>query len=156
METIVSTNWWVYLCAAWFFNYLGLPHEQIKILAVLMVFDFITGVMKQYTLDRSKIESGRAWLGLMKKLTTFIFIFTIAFVLRSVDMLEQLYIKTILSAVIVAEAYSIIQNIYCFHTGKPVKEIDAVTLVLQKIGNTFEKLLNKLVDAERDDFPPKK
>ena len=156
MEILTSTNWWVYLCAAWFFNYLGLPHEQIKILSVLMVFDFITGVMKQYTLDRSKIESGRAWLGLMKKLTTFIFIFTIAFVLRSVDMLEQLYIKTILSAVIVAEAYSIIQNIYCFRTGKPVKEIDAVTLVLQKIGNTFEKLLNKLVDAERDDFPPKK
>nr|DAS19124.1 MAG TPA: holin [Caudoviricetes sp.] len=121
-----------------------------------MCFDFITGVMKQYTLDRSKIESGRAWLGLMKKLTTFIFIFTVAFVLRSVDLLEQIYIKTILSAVIVAEAYSIIQNIYCFRTGKPVKEIDAVTLVLQKIGNTFEKLLNKLVDAERDDFPPKK
>lgn len=156
METIASTNWWVYLCAAWFFNYLGLPQEQMKILAVLMFFDFITGVMKQYTIDRSKIESGRAWLGLMKKLTTFIFIFTIAFVLRSVDMLEQLYIKTILSAVIVAEAYSIIQNIYCFRTGKPVKEIDAVTLVLQKIGNTFEKVLKKLVDAERDDFPPKK
>lgn len=156
MEILTSTNWWMYLCAAWFFNYLGLPHEQIKILAVLMVFDFITGVMKQYTLDRSKIESGRAWLGLMKKLTTFIFIFTVAFVLRSVDLLEQVYIKTILSAVIVAEAYSIIQNIYCFRTGKAVKEIDAVTLVLQKIGNTFEKLLNKLVDAERDDFPPKK
>ena len=71
-------------------------------------------------------------------------------------MLEQLYIKTILSAVIVAEAYSIIQNIYCFRTGKPVKEIDAVTLVLQKIGSTFEKVLKKLVDAERDDFPSKK
>ena len=156
MEILTSTNWWVYLCAAWFFNYLGLPHEQMKILTVLMIFDFITGVMKQYTIDRSKIESGRAWLGLMKKLTTFIFIFTIAFVLRSVDMLEQLYIKTILSAVIVAEAYSIIQNIYCFRTGKPVKEIDAVTLVLQKIGSTFEKVLKKLVDAERDDFPSKK
>lgn len=155
-ETLVSTNWWVYLCAVWFFNYLGLPQEQIKILAVLMLFDFITGVMKQYTLDRSKIESGRAWLGLMKKLTTFIFIFTIAFVLRSVDVFEQFYLKTILSAVIVAEAYSIIQNIYCFRTGKPVKEIDAVTFVLQKIWSTFEGILKKMVDAEKDDFPPKK
>ncbi|MGP1582965.1 MAG: phage holin family protein [Candidatus Altimarinota bacterium] len=156
METIVSTNWWVYLCAAGFFNYLGLPREQLKILAVLMLFDFITGVMKQYALDRSKIESGRAWLGLMKKFTTIIFIFTVAFVFRSVDVFEQFYIKTVLSAIIIAEAYSIIQNIYCFRTGQAVKEVDAITFVLQKIGSTFEGVLKKMVDAERDDFPPKK
>lgn len=98
-----------------------------------MLFDFITGVMKQYALDRSKIESGRAWLGLMKKFTTIIFIFTVAFVFRSVDVFEQFYIKTVLSAIIIAEAYSIIQNIYCFRTGQAVKEVDAITFVLQKI-----------------------
>ena len=51
-----------YSFAVVIFNYLGIPQEQLGILAVLMALDFVTGVMKQYRINPQKIESGRAWL----------------------------------------------------------------------------------------------
>jgi hypothetical protein len=44
------------------FEYLNIPLEQMGILTALMIIDFITGVGKQYRIDRKQIKSHLAWL----------------------------------------------------------------------------------------------
>lgn len=44
------------------FEYLNIPLEQMGILAALMGIDFLTGVAKQYRIDKSQIKSHLAWL----------------------------------------------------------------------------------------------
>lgn len=44
------------------FEYLNIPLEQMAILAALMGIDFLTGVAKQYRIDKSQIKSHLAWL----------------------------------------------------------------------------------------------
>ena len=56
----VKTSGYIGLIAA--FQYLNVPLEQMAILAALMGIDFLTGVAKQYRIDKSKIKSHLAWL----------------------------------------------------------------------------------------------
>lgn len=44
------------------FEYLNIPLEQMGILALLMLIDFITGIAKQYRIDKTQIKSHLAWL----------------------------------------------------------------------------------------------
>ncbi len=61
----VKTSW--YVSAVALFQYLNVPTEQFSILASLMLIDFLTGVWKQFRIDRKEIKSHLAWLWLMKK-----------------------------------------------------------------------------------------
>lgn len=134
------------------FNYLHIPTEQIGILAVLMGLDFVTGVMKQYRFDPQKIQSGRAWLGVMKKVATMIFLLSIALVLKATNIAEIQYIQTVLSILIVAEGYSITHNVYAVYSGEILPEFDVITIFLKNIQGFFEKKLKNLanVDVEMD------
>jgi phage-related holin len=44
------------------FEYLQIQQEQLTILAILMVVDFITGIAKQYRINPQGIESHKAWV----------------------------------------------------------------------------------------------
>lgn len=145
-----------YTISVCLFNYLNIPNEQVSILWILMFIDFLSGILKQYTLDPLKIESSRAKLGLLKKIGLLLALLSIALAFRSVDIIEKHYIKSIFAIVIMAETYSIIQNIYTARTGKIVKEFDAISLVLEYIWKFFEKHLKKIMGTDGDDVPPKK
>ena len=112
------------------FEYLQIPQEQLSILAILMVVDFITGIAKQYRINPQGIESHKAWIGIVKKVCTIILIFSVALVIRGIGFEPGSYILIILSLLIVAEGYSITQNIYSVHTGKRLSEYDAISAVI--------------------------
>lgn len=141
-----KTAWYI----AWvaIFEYLQIPQEQLSILAILMVVDFLTGIAKQYRINPQGIESHKAWIGIVKKICTIILIFSVALVIRGIGFEPQSYILIILSLLIVAEWYSIVQNIYSVHTGNRLSEYDAISAVIGWIWNFFigiiETLLEKL------------
>lgn len=85
------------------FEYLNIPLEQMGILTILMIIDFITGVGKQFRIDKRQIKSHFAWLGLMKKVGTLIVVLSLALILKGLDIDESQYIKGVLSIFIAAE-----------------------------------------------------
>ncbi len=59
---IASAKFSGYIGAVAAFEYLHIPVEQAGILSALMLIDFITGVAKQYRIDKTQIKSHLAWL----------------------------------------------------------------------------------------------
>lgn len=97
----VKTSGYIGLIAA--FQYLNVPLEQFAILAGLMLIDFLTGVAKQYRVDKSQIKSHLAWLGAMKKLVTLIVVLSFALVLKGLGIEEHKYVVAVLAIFIAAE-----------------------------------------------------
>lgn len=141
-----KTIWYIAWVAV--FEYLQIQQEQLAILAILMLVDFITWISKQYRIDPQLLESHKAWIWIVKKLCTVILVFSVALVIRGVWFEPGSYILIIMSLLIVAEWYSITQNIYSVQTGKKLSEYDAISAVISGIGNffiqTIETLLEKL------------
>lgn len=116
-----------------FFEYVGIRVEPFTILSVLMAADMITGISKQYILDRQLITSHRWWYGLVKKTYTLVGILSLALAIKGVGLSGETFLMVILSGFIGAELYSVIQNIYIFYTGKEVTEFDATSFVFRSI-----------------------
>lgn len=65
-----------------FFKYVGIQTEPFTILGVLMFADMVTGISKQYILDRQLITSHRWWYGLVKKVYTLVGILSLALAIK--------------------------------------------------------------------------
>lgn len=144
-----------YLSAATIFAYLDIPQEQIVILGALMVIDFLTWVGKQFRLDPKKITSHAAWIGVIKKVATLIAVFSVAFVLKGNHIDGDTYLGGILGILIMAEGYSVIQNVYAIRTGEILPEFDAISLMLKG----FSEFLKSKIEAaikEKSDNPDDK
>ena len=116
-----------------FFEYVWVKVEPFSILGVLMLADMITGISKQYILDKQLITSHRWWYGLVKKVYTLVGILSLALAIKGVGLSGETFLMVTLSGFIGAELYSVIQNIYIFHTGKKVTEFDATSFVFRSI-----------------------
>lgn len=143
ISTITATKYSGYIWGIAIFQFLGIPQMQIAILWVLMIFDFFTGVWKAYRLNKQEITSHSAWLGAMKKVWTFILIFSLALVMKALELEPDWYIKTVISILIMSEFYSIIQNLYAMRTGKVIPEFDAISLLLKFIWEWVKNWLEK-------------
>jgi len=127
------------------FEYLRIPQEQITILGILMIIDFATGVGKQFRIDRRKITSHAAWIGGIKKIATLIAVFSIALIFKGIGLNGDTVIAGTLAIFIMAEGYSIIQNVYAIRTGKVLPEFDAISLVLKSLGDYMKYRIERAV-----------
>lgn len=130
------------------FEYLNIPLEQMGILTALMIIDFITGVGKQYRIDKKQIKSHLAWLGLMKKIATLIVVLSLALILKGLEIDESQYIKGVLSIFIAAEGYSTLQNIYAIRTGKLLPEFDVISIFLKALGDFIKERIDNSVKVK--------
>lgn len=146
---VLKTSW--YVAAAAFFQYLNIPTEQFSILATLMLIDFITGVWKQFRIDRKEIKSHLAWLGLMKKTATLMSVLSIALILKWIGVDDHKYVTSVLWIFIMAEWYSTIQNVYAIRTWKILPEFDVLSLIIKTIWEFFKDRIEKAV---KNSLPP--
>lgn len=135
------------------FEYLNIPLEQMWILALLMWIDFLTGVAKQYRIDKSQIESHFAWLGAIKKIVTLIVVLSLGLILKGLEISEMAYIKGVLSIFIAAEGYSILQNAYAVRTGKLLPEFDVISLLLKALGDYIKERIDAAVKVKLPEQP---
>lgn len=145
--TYAKYSW--YASALIVFEFLDIPQMQVWILWCLMILDFITGVCKQFRLDRKLITSYRAWLWAMKKMWTFILIISLALVLKALELEAGWYLKASISILIMAEFYSIIQNIYTLRTWKIVPEFDAISIFLRMLWEFVKAKIEKAIDPNK-------
>jgi phage-related holin len=120
--------------------YLGLPLEPMLILALLLVFDYFTGILKVFIL-KGNLRSYRAVAGMLTKGTILLLVFTLAFMAKGIGLDFKLYLEVFISVLIISEAYSIFGNVYCCITKTEVEELDAVALAIGKVRKVIEKIL---------------
>lgn len=137
-----------YVGSIWIFEYLDIPQTQVAILGILMVLDFVSGIGKQYVIDPRGITSDRAWLGAIKKVGTFVALFTVALVMKAMEMEADGYVKGLLAVFIAADGYSIIQNVYAIRTGQVLPEFDAISIVLKTVSEKIKDFIERGVSKQ--------
>lgn len=131
---------WLLLPLASSISYLGIDKEKLAILAILMSIDMVTGTIKAYV-TKSDITSRRWIAGFLSKMVVLLVPFTIALMAKGVDFDIKWFIGLCISVLVVAEAYSIVGNIHTIKTGEAVREIDAVSAIVQALRRIFENIL---------------
>jgi phage-related holin len=149
ITAITYTKYSWYASTLIVFEFLDIPQMQVWILWCLMILDFITWVCKQFRLDRKLITSYRAWLWAMKKMGTFIIIASLALVLKALELEAEWYLKSSVSILVMAEFYSIIQNIYTLRTWKIVPEFDAISIFLRMLWEHVKSKIEKAIDPNK-------
>ena len=136
-----------YVTGVFIFEYLQIPWTQVLILTILMMADFAAGVSKQISLNPKELTSHKAWIGLMKKIWTLWSIFVIALVMTWVgpEWSFDIYLTWFIALLIVAEGYSVLQNIYVIRTGKDVTEYDVVSLIIKRMWESFITVIERVI-----------
>ena len=123
-------------------QFLEIDTKKLSILVVLMCIDMLTGTLKAYR-TKENITSRRWIAGFLSKLVVLLVPFTIALMAKGVDFDVKWFIGFSLSIMVIAEAYSILGNIYTFKTGEAVAEIDAVSAIIKVLRNFIENMIER-------------
>jgi phage-related holin len=123
-------------------QFLEIDAKKLSILVVLMCIDMLTGTFKAYR-TKENITSRRWIAGFLSKLIVLLVPFTIALMAKGVDFDVKWFIGFSLSIMVIAEAYSILGNIYTFKTGEAVAEIDAVSAIIKVLRNFLENMIER-------------
>lgn len=120
--------------------YLNLPVEPVVILAILLLIDYFTGVLKVFILKGS-LRSYRAIAGMLTKGSILLLVFALAFMAKGINLDFKLYLEIFVSVLIISETYSIFGNVYSCIAKEEIEEFDAVAMAIKKVRMVIEKLL---------------
>lgn len=129
-------------------TYIGVRHDIVFTLTILMVADYISGIIKAWKL-KIEVTSKRSNKGIIEKITLLAIPMSMGMVFKVVNIPIGITIQSVFTILIVAELYSFIGNCYCIYTGKDVKEFDAVTYILRFIKEIVLKFLKSLLDGKK-------
>ena len=119
---------------------LGLDVTKFVILSFLMELDLVTGTTKAYV-RKEDITSRRLSAGFLSKVMVLLIPLTVAIMAKGLEVDMRWLVTFTISILIVAEAYSVVGNIYTIKTGETVKEIDAVSAIVKALGRFLENML---------------
>jgi toxin secretion/phage lysis holin len=121
---------------------LGLSTESYAILAVLMLIDTITGVIRAGVVHGWRsVNSHNLSFGILSKMCLILVPLIVAMASRGSGLDLTLVAKGSLSAIILSEAYSILGNVQSIRIRKDIQEFDAIHFILVKLRKILEKLL---------------
>lgn len=130
-------------------EYFWMSWEVIIILTVMLVLDWIFGCINAYLNETLESKVMARWL--LKKLTRWCIPFIVIAVMRWAGFDNIWTISTtVLSILIVAEWYSVIWHIYSINYWKKLAEIDALKLLIERIGNIFVGKVNDSIWKDLD------
>ena len=142
MNIIKNIGYALAFSCGWVCEYTDISQEAIYILTALMVVDTVFGVVKSIRLRTT--SSTKLTTGVLSKFILLLIPISISLagILTGMN-LKPMAIGTI-NIMAMAELYSIITNAYIIRTGKEVKEIDAIALMLKGIKKSVEKILTSM------------
>jgi phage-related holin len=123
-----------------FVNYLQIDAEKLMILGFLLLCDFFVGIVKAVVIQE-KITYTRAVAGILSKVIILLVPIILAVMSKGIHNDIVAYVDYVISALIIAETYSIMENVYVIRTKNSPKEIDLVSFVIRGIRAFLEKLL---------------
>lgn len=123
-----------------FFNYLSMSGEAMVILGILLIVDFFSGILNAYV-NKIPITYERAVAGVASKVLVLSIPFVLAFMAVAIHKDILSYLNYVLSALIIAEGYSIFGNYLGIRTRHKNDELDIISFVIRGIRSFLEKLL---------------
>lgn len=144
MATEVSTGGAIASVAGGFWlaailEYFWISWEVLAILSILLLLDYIFGVLDAYLTDRTSVTSTKMRRGLAKKLTRWMLPMIVIIILKWVGAEDINLASTIVfSILIVTEWYSIIGHFVSINSWTQVPEIDAMKILFEFISNLLK------------------
>lgn len=112
--------------------------EQLASLIMVMMIDFLTGLMKAQRLCK-KFTGYKFRMGIYMKFASFLLPFLFALTAKEIGYDITLFIPFCISTLILIEIYSIIGNIYTIRTGKELEDKDLLSFFLLSTRNAIDK-----------------
>ena len=141
-ESLSSFGNLMLLVCAWVLHKTGLPIEQVSILGVLLALDYFTGIGKSLVIGRP-VTSRIGWVGLLSKTSILIIPLVLALMAKGVGIEFVGFVEYSISLLILNESYSVLANIYAIKEKKELPEWSVIELILRKIQEAAESLLEK-------------
>ena len=138
----IKTFWYVAVTSI--LVYLNIPQESLWVLGSLMIIDTLTGIAKQYKVESIGITSKRMTTGIVTKFVTLLCLLSGWLVINFLKIDPEYYVQTVLSVLIMAEFYSIIQNVYAVRTGVILPEYDVISIALKRLTGVIQDFIEKL------------
>lgn len=124
--------------------FIGLSTESYAILGAFMVLDTILGITRVgLNHGWKEVKSYRMTAGIISKLTVLLVPLLTVWAGKGVGFDLHWLATWALNALILAQLYSIIGNIYSIRIGKDIDEFDAVSWVLRRVQVVIEKVLKE-------------
>ena len=117
-----------------FLNYLNLETEIFALYALLLVIDYITGLLKALRL-KQHIKSNIMKYGILSKLILLLIPLTLLITAKIVGVDIESLVKVSINILALSELYSIISNLYSYRTAKELPEYDVLSLLGRYIRN---------------------
>lgn len=134
-------------------NYIEVQKEVVFALAIAMVFDTITGVIKSKRLGR-KVTSKEGKKGVIEKVLMFIAVLLLGVIGKLLGVDLSWLVVNALILLTVFETFSFFGNIGSIHSGKEEEELDAISSVIKFIRNALKYLIEKMLSQKEKE--PKK
>ena len=128
------------------FGYLGIEVESFAILMIFMCLDSVLGAIKSVRLGERFSFSKMLW-GFTLKLCFLIVPLVIALLGKSVGYNFHSVVNITISILTVAEAYSIIGNVYAAKNKVRVDKLDAISILLVNLRKIIKKTLDTLLSS---------
>lgn len=128
-------------CLGGLMAYLGINGEAFFMLAILLMIDYITGIMKARTLGHC-ITSNKMKYGVISKMSLLFIPIILAIGAKAVGADFKSILTVGINILVISEIYSVIGNVYSIRTKNELPEYDAVAM----IGHKLRSILIKLSD----------
>lgn len=125
-------------------TYLWLNNEVFWILAMLIVIDFITGIIKAYRIW-DKVTSKWMWVWQASKAFLLLIPILVSLWFKAIWEDWTKVLTSLLWILIVAEIYSSVSNIMQIIKGKYIEEFDVITLILSWVLGKIKTVLENLL-----------
>jgi hypothetical protein len=132
------------IVAYFVFAYLGIGIETFMILMIFMSLDSVVGAVKSVRLGY-KFKFKILLMGFTLKLCFLIIPLTISLLGKALGYDFSSVVHISMSVLIVAEAYSILGNIYAAKNKEKIDKIDAVSMLLIGLRRAIKKILMNLI-----------
>ena len=124
------------------FTFTELSHQIVGILAILILIDLFTAIIRELIVTSGRFMSRTLWIGVASKGLLILIPLLVALTGKGIGIDLKYVAELSLSALIVAELYSIVGNIIQIRKNdKTIDEQDAVTMVIKSIESIIKKIL---------------
>lgn len=145
-QEIITTKLCSYICLPAILHYLGLDADVILILAILLVLDVVTGLLRVAVTEPQKLSSRIGIIGVLSKLLVILVPLLLGLAGKGIGYDLKPMIHVSLSVLVVYEVWSILGNIVQIRTKDvTLNEFDAVSALIRGLQEMFKRMLGTLV-----------
>jgi phage-related holin len=132
-ETTMKLVFNLFLTSGAVFMYsIGIDINAMYYLSILLVIDYMTGLMKASRVGES-ITSHKMKYGVVSKLSIVIIPISFAITARALGLEFGAFLKIAFNLIILSELYSIVGNIYSIRTKEQLPEMEVISIIASKI-----------------------